>query len=131
MNEESLSRYLGLEEFCIFFLVPSVFSLNNHLVISHQKEGRAAACPEARSIMIFLPCLCTGSSEWVASYLLAKDLWGCTPPSSCIRAPSAPCTALQSRCLGADFQKDWAKPVSSSSLPMTAFFYNYAGSVQS
>lgn len=98
-----------------FFLVPSVFSSNTHLVISHQKKGRAAACLEARSIMIFLPCLCTGSSEWVL--FACQGLVGLHSPSSFIRAPPAPCTALQSRSLGADFQKDWAKPVSSSSLP--------------
>lgn len=72
--------------FPFFFLFP-VFSLQ---IITQQyltkKEGRAAACLEFRSIMIFLLCLCTGSLEWV---LLAC----CTPPSSCIsrgRAPSAP-----------------------------------------
>lgn len=79
VNGESLSRYLVLEEFCIFFfLVPSVFSSNHHLVISHKKEGRAAVCLEARSIMIFLSSLCTGSSEWVV--LACQGLVGLHSP---------------------------------------------------
>lgn len=109
-----------------FFSLPGVF-LSKHLETSYQKEGQNCLMPRSRSIMIF----CSMSQDWlftVGATCLPKACGAALPQEVVLGLHRLTlehaCTVLQRKCQGAHFQRDWAKPVASSSLPMTAS-YNY------
>lgn len=97
-----------VQELCIFSLLPSVFSSKHHLLVSHQKEGKSCCLPRSQKHYDFLT---------VPPYWLFTVDATCLPRTGGAALPQAvvlglrqltpyhPWAALQSSCLGADFQK--------------------------
>lgn len=120
---------LRSKSFSFFSLVPRVFSSNHHPIISHQKGGQSCCLPRSQKHYVFIVPLYRLFR--VGATCLPRTCGAALPQIVVLGLHQLPpqhlCTVLQSWCLRADFLKDWAKPASSSSLPMIAFFYTYAG----
>lgn len=108
INGEFVSRCLVCKSFAFFPLLPSVFSSKHHLLVSHQKEGKSCCLPRSQKHYDFLT---------VPPYWLFTVDATCLPRTGGAALPQAvvlglrqltpyhPWAALQSSCLGADFQK--------------------------